>query len=309
MEYSAHRQQRGFVLVTALIMLSLLTLISVGMYFSSLSTSQVSAVAKKSTEAYYFSETAINYISWAIANHAEIDNHDPQIPGGNKGDDQELGSYLWNPGPTIKNSDSGKGKEGQVLYFDNSPMGDRTICFEDSTVFSNCIDVTIPAANRVAPPMSQISITLPRYIKLDIDSNGIVNPSIPPLPHQNPPVVGQDIPLNGAIVWITAGDPTNTDRDIEIFPLDPKTPQVYGGVFYSPLACDGTGTMADNPPSCPCDYTKINQTTDAACDSHAKGNAYLAQNMGAWVTNYNIVAYAIAYVNGKPSHMLRAIIK
>jgi len=305
---AVNKKECGFVLVTALIMLSLLTLLSVTMYFGSRTGIKISAASQSSTEAYYYAETAISYISWAIANDAEIDNFDPLLPGGNNnGDYQELGAYLWNPGPTVKNSNSGKGITGQVQYFDNSPMGSRTICFEVASVFSNCIDIALPAKDRVAPFMNKISAQLPRYIKLDIDSNGFITPSIPSVPHPATPVPGQDIPINGAIVWITAADTANQDRDIEIFPLDPKIPQVYSaGTFYSPVACDGTGTMADSPPSCPCKGPI--PPAAAACDAHANGDAYITANMGKWVTGYSIVAYAVAYVNGKPSHLLRAII-
>ena len=359
--------ESGFVLVTALTMLGLLTLMSLGMFYSSRSATQTSATAQSSTEAYYYAETAVNYISWAMANDAEFDSFNypagsyqhgafaepPTLNANIDGDYREWGAFLWHPGPLLRNSDSGDGITGQVKYFDNSPMDGRALCFEDANIFPNCIDVSLSTgdAKRKAaePALFQISVRLPRYIKLEIAADGSITPSIPQLPHRGPastpvagPVIGEDIPDNGAIVWLTAADPNNPNRDIEIFPLDPTnilnppSPPLYGGAFPSPASCAG-GTMAD----CPCDYSganggvAINLGTDVACDAHANasaqdglngalnlaaanypvlGGAYDsagtgASNMGRWVTSYSIVAYAIGYVNGRPSHLIRAVIR
>jgi hypothetical protein len=142
--------------------------------------------------------------------------------------------------------------------------------------------------------MYNISVSLPRYIKLEIASNGVITPSIPALPHQDPPVAGTDIPTNGAVVWITAGDINDVNRDIEIFPLDPASE--HGGVVAPSVCSDGT------LPDCPCDKDNDedddNYSTAQACDA----------NTGKWVSGYSIVAYAIGYADGKPTHMIRATI-
>ncbi|GAV21252.1 hypothetical protein MMIC_P2234 [Mariprofundus micogutta] len=308
--------ESGFVLVTALIMLSLLTLMSLGMYFTSSTATKTSGSAQSSTEAYYYAETAINYMTWALANDAEFDNFtysgtyiaspfgEPNYPTtpnpSTIGDREELGSYMWDPGPTVI-SDSGAGILGQIMYFDNSPMGSRSVCFEDATIFSNCIDVSVDPATRAAPTMYNISVNLPRYIKLDIAASGAITPTIPQLPHQNPPVVGQDVPQNGAVVWITAGDSNNVDRDIELFPLDPAN--ASGGTA-------ATACAAGQMPSCPCDFSTIGTVTNpVACEAHATGDATAAAGRGAWVDGpFPIVIYAIGYVNGKATHLLRAVV-
>ncbi|ATX82592.1 hypothetical protein Ga0123462_1745 [Mariprofundus ferrinatatus] len=323
-------REEGFVLVTAVIMLGLLTLLSLAMFFTSRTATQTSASAQTSTEAYYYAETAVNYIAWALANDAEFDAYtnypgaydhagfgEPPLPAGftagyfsTVGDYLEWGAYRYHPGP-LSISDSGSGITGQVLYFDNSPMKDRAVCFQDDAIFSNCIDVGTDPATRVAPTMYHISVSLPRYIKMDIAADGTITPSIPQLPHQNPPVVGQDIPENGAVVWITAGDQNNSERDIEIYPLDPAG--IYSGDgIVAPSTCAG-GQM---PSNCPCDVATITPTT-AGCSAHEKADpavpdtlgAYGAAGMGDWVSGYRIVAYAIGYVNGKASHMIRAVIR
>ncbi|RLL51015.1 hypothetical protein D8Y20_10435 [Mariprofundus sp. EBB-1] len=310
--------ESGFVLVTSLIMLSLLTLMSVGMYFASKSGIQTSASAQTSTEAYYYAESAINYMAWAIANDAEFDNHtyagtyvaapfgEPLVPTNASaiGDYLELRNYTWDPGPTgvagssAVDTDATVYTAGQVMYFDNSPMGSRYLCMESYLNFPNCLDVTLSEgdANRVQPSMYRISAKLPRYIKLDIATDGVITASIPPLPHAAVPVVGNDIPLNGAIVWITAVDAVNPAIDVEIYPLDPGN--FYGGTAAT--ACVG-GTL----PDCPCTAPAPSDANYAtymgawACDANSR----------TWITNYGIVAYAIGYVNGRASHLIRSIIQ
>lgn len=311
-----HSNERGFVLVTALIMLSLLTLMSLAMFYASRSATQTSATAQNTTEAYYYAETAIHYVSWALANDAEFDSFsysgayqagsfvEPKVPltAPSVGDFTELRTYLWDPGPTVISKTDPLGSSGQLMYFDNSPLNQRTICFQDAAKFPNCIDVKVAPTSRVKPVMEKISVKLPRYIKLEISSTGVVSPSLPSLPHQNPPVVGEDIPLNGAIIWLTAtaavptGSPPSyipdSDKDIEIFPLDPAN--AYGGI--SPSTCDGS--------TCPCtalvpadpNYTDYSHAQ--ACDAKT----------GQWLSTYGVAAYAIGYVNGKPSKLLRAVI-
>jgi len=319
-------EQRGFILVTALIMLSLLTLLSLGMYMSSRSATQTSASAQKTTEAYYYAETAINYISWALANDAEFDNFtysgtyqaapfgEPNVPStaATVGDFTELKTYLWAPGPigqagsSAVDTNPSDYTSGQLMYFDNSPLGQRYVCMQNASNFSNCIDVTVDPAIRVAPTMENISAKLPRYIKLEISSTGVVTPSIPSLPHRNPPVASEDVPVNGAIVWLTAVDATDPDKDIDIFPLDPSG--LNGGL--SPSACDG-GTVT----TCPCTAPVLlpNGTPDPADPNYAsyitaQACQILPNNTGQWLSNYGVAAYAIGYVNGKPSKLLRAVI-
>jgi len=311
MRKSCLDDERGFVLVTSLILLSLLTLFSVAMYFTGRSAVQTSGTAQQSTEAYYYAETAIQYVAWALKNDAEFDSFEygtgtalfPEAPYTNPGwgDRKELRGYMWHPGPTgvagasAVDTLSTTYTAGQVLYFDNSPLGDRYICLEDAATFSNCIDVTLAPSARFEPVMYNISTKLPRYLKLEISAAGVVTPSIPALPHADPPVVGVDIPVNGAVAWITAAGSfdnpagSSVNHDLEIFPLD--VAGVYGGT--APSACAG-GTL----PSCPCDAADADYSTAQACDA----------NTGSWLTSFGITVYAIGYVNGKPTHMVRAVI-
>jgi len=233
---------------------------------------------------------------------------EPNVPtsASTVGDFQEWGAITMDPGPTVISDTDPLGSSGQLKYFDNTPLSSRSVCFYPEPdpgagvplTYPNCIDVKLDTADSrrtgAQPSMFNISTTLPRYIKLEIATDGSITPSIPKLPHRDPnstpvsgPVVGEDIPDNGAIVWLTAVDATDPDKDIQIFPLDPSG--LNGGI--SPAGCDGGVSTA-----CPC--TAPVPLTARACDA----------NTGFWLSSYGVAAYAIGYVNGKASQLLRAVI-
>ena len=290
--------ERGFVLATSLILLSLLTLFSVAMYFAGRSAIQTSASAQSSTMAFYYAETASNYIMWAMENGAEFDGFDfrgapvndsnavnpsifpsmtlpSYIDYPTAGDWDEVRGYLWNPGPTEISDSTVNGVAGQLMYFDNSPMGARAVSWPAAGV---------PGSE---PQFYHISTSLPRYIRLDISEDGAITPSIPALPHSDPPEVGVDIPNNGAVVWLTAGDKT---RDIEIFPLNAvPAPNTIAA------DCVGSTTAGD----CPCDSGHSTFASSQACD---------ANSTGEWLDNYGVVVYAIGYANGQARVMLRVVL-
>jgi len=297
------QSEQGFVLATALVMLSLMTLLAVAMYYNSKSAIQISSTAQHSTEGHYYAETAVNYMIWAFNNDAEFDSYDygsGSLIGNSQpsnisnassvGDKEELSQWVWDPGPTVM-SDASADLTGQVMYFDNTPMGSRAICtgYFDSAVstdghyFSNCVNLhpSVLPRDRVAPSLYQISARLPRYIMLEIDSAGVVTPSIPALPHPTPPVRGTDIPTNGAIAWLTTG---NLKMDFEV---DASRNQCGGTIPADAKGCDM------NPPA-------------------GNSNGWL-HSVAPFTTNkedqYGVVVYAIGYVNGRPSSIIRAQIQ
>jgi len=241
----------GFVLVTVLILLALLTLLSVAQLYRAMTNQQESGVSVMSMQASYYAETAMSYAEWAWANDADFDAYAnvASMPADDltRGDREEWLTNTLQPGPTTKT-----GVDGKVMYWDNTSMTSRAVCWP----ISNC-------NNGNKPTMYRISANLSRYIKLDIDqTTGAISPSIPTMPHSNPPVIGTDIPKHGAIVWLTAGNET-TDF-----------------------------TVADN-----------------ACTNTATEQGCFKPSAGGSDTLYNVIAYAIGYVNGKPLHLLRAVIQ
>jgi len=273
--------ERGFVLPTALVILSLLSLMAIAMYFTGRASVQVSSGAQHSTEGHYFAETAVNYMIWAMRNDAEFDSFDygagalftePASPANaaSVGDWTELMENLSDPGPTAISDSSAAGSSGQLMYFDNTTLSSRTLVWPLPT----------SGGNTVYPTMYNISASLPRYIRLDIDSAGNVTPAIPALPHAATPVIGTDVPDNGAIAWLTAG---NSAEDFELdttlaacIAADPTPPT-------GSVACASTGEWLSPTGTIP--------------GTVADG------------TLHGIVVYAIGYVGGRPSSIIRAQIK
>ena len=286
--------ERGFVLATALIMLSLLSLMAIAMFFTGRASIHVSSGAQHSTEGHYFAETAVNYMIWAMRNDAEFDSFDygpgalftePAIgsPAATAnavpvGDWTELMDNLSDPGPTAISDSTAAGTSGQIMYYDNTPLNNRTLVWPLPT----------SGGNTVYPTLYNIHTSLPRYIQLDIDANGNVTPSIPALinpsedvsPYHN----AADIPNNGAIAWLTTGN------SAEDFQLD-TTPTL--------AAC----TASASPPPVP--------SGAVACASTGEWLSTTGATPGTTAdgTLHGIVVYAIGYVDGRPSSIIRAQIK
>ncbi len=288
-------EKKGFVLITALVLLMLLSILAAGVMFSGLVSVQTSETARNSTMAFYYAETGIHYMAWALNNDAEFDSYapivqrtsgvfaEPALPTSpapsTVGDRTELFANLLDPGPTAISDTSGGGTTGQVMYFDNTPLAGRTLKWPLPTD---------AGGNQILPVFTNISFFLPRYIKLEIDTNGNITPQIPALPHANPPVTGTDVPNNGAIVWITAGD---TTEDAEIYtPLDPNNVNA---------SCEGDA-------NCPC---RTGAPSPPAQPYQPGQSCYItASGVASWVYTYSLVAYSIGYVNGKAFRMVRAVI-
>ena len=264
--------EEGFVLATSLLLLMLLTMLAAGVFYSANVSQQTSAMARDNTEAFYYAETGINYIAWALKNDAEFDSYAPvvkrstgvfteaslppgAVPALTVGDRYELFANLSDPGPTAISDTSNAGTTGQVMYFDNTPLASRAVCWGGGP---GC------QSSAGTPVFDGINKKLPRYIKLNIDTSGNITPTIPALPHGAK--IGTDIPKDGAIVWITAGDA----KEDAVIPFSTKCnpAPVNGQLCYQ-------GASAASP-------TVVN--------------------------SYNIVAYAIGYVNGRALRILRAVV-
>ncbi|MDQ6979246.1 MAG: hypothetical protein Q9M09_03595, partial [Mariprofundaceae bacterium] len=264
-------------------------------------------------QGYYYAETAANYMQWILKSDAELDSY-ASYPGGylrqrsgltapyapfgepcdkglttmkNIGDFSELAANLSNPGP-ITISDTGSGASGAVMYFDNSPLANPPPAGRA---------IKWPDAKAHPPSFENISARLPRYIKIDIDAYGNIAPTIPQLPHVNPPVVGEDIPQIGALAWLTAGVADDYGEfDVEIVPMDAYT--YNAGCTAAPNPNPMTtvaGLVCGSAPF---------KATDLACDTYT--NAAGVTALG-WVgpARYRFVIYALGYVNGKPVRLVR----
>ncbi len=378
--------QRGFVLPTSLVMMLLMTVLSIAVYYGVSVSQSTSASAKSSTAAFYYAETGANYLAWALKNDAEFDSYtypdfvdtvavggtnrytfnepdarpipalisafaafdpllanpqailaDPYAAGdytewkANRGNPSAADSVTATVGATI-----GTDYYGQLMYFDNSALAARSVCHGPACV-----------GNLV---LENIHVNAPRYIRLDIDSDGQITPALPPYNAVNPhhgSVVGVDIPQNGAIVWLTAGD-SATDR--QLLPIDKyfaPFQDAYGNAIVTnnndPITAGdvASGTRdsaagaifgAGGIPvplqdalgnafasiTTPGGYY---QTVNAQCrvfdqDLYAQpmgvhpASLIACDQNGGWLQSaqYGLVVYAIGYVDGKPRKLLRIVL-
>ncbi len=315
-----HRQkEQGFVLATSLVMLMLMTMLVTVIYMSIDSSRKSTAAAESSTEAFYYAETAANYMSWALYNNAEFDSYvypsqvkttgeftfgEPDVRTGDLPNPQSSGDFdEWkanrgNPsgndrvvkpdGTVVKNA-ALLDAFGQLMYYDNSALAGRMVWLQNRTMFSQ--------GGNGFPTMYEIHTKLPRYIMLSIDPNdGSIVPSLPPVnavaPWHND-VEGVDYPTNGAVVWLTGGNRTD---DYQLAPTDNFFAPVFtidavGVVTYDPSGAYG-GAFPCNPNAA--------LSTSIACSS-----------TGTWLTDadYGLVIYAIGYVGGKPQKLVRVVYK
>jgi len=316
------KNESGFVLATTLVMLLLMTMLTAAVYVGVNTSQQSSDAAESSTEAFYYAETAANYMGWAILNDAEFDGYDPDVRGtaadpytyiidpvatgdysewranrGNPSSDQSVATSL---GVDVANG-SGVTALGQVMYYDNAPLNDRAIALKANVLWTNGAEGS--------PELFGIHTRLPRYIRLDVDAAGNITSSIPAFsaiaPHHGD-VEGVDYPTNGALVWVTGGNRTD---DFEIDPIDDYYEPLFdviAGIFDPYGAYTGTvgGDPVGGPYGGPLTCTTLPTQSSIAC---SKG--LLGAGSGTWLTDadYSLVIYAIGYVRGKAQKLVRVI--
>ncbi|MDQ6952501.1 MAG: pilus assembly PilX N-terminal domain-containing protein [Mariprofundaceae bacterium] len=336
--------EKGFVLATSLVMLLLLTTLSIATYYGTVVSQQTSATAARSTQAYYYAETGLNYMAWAIQNDAELDAYDPMnrsdpygvvtLNAASAGDRREWAANKGNPSQLDAVSTNltdiygialpPLNLNGQLKYFDNRDLYSRPVGLSGGQTL---------AFNVVASPVfNDIYTRLSGYIRLDIDVYGNVVSSLSPyangannhaLPTHvcNGRTVG-DVPCNGAIVWLTAGDPYS---DFKLSPVDTyAAPLVdkYGSQLASstlhtmisaawktPAIPDVWGRMVNQ--NLPSYYSLLNcdvytyTSADIACDKASR--QWLTGSAG--LGGVHLAVYAIGYVNGESRKMIRMLIQ
>ncbi|MES0371427.1 MAG: pilus assembly PilX N-terminal domain-containing protein [Mariprofundaceae bacterium] len=175
-------KEQGFVLITSLVILLILTIMSVGLYFRSTTNQQVSTSGQNTTRAYYFAETALNYVSWSL--HS-AQNNDADLDGDGNGDRSNLQADTTDP-------------TTQVSYFDNRAITARRIAYNPANTVNPPV-VYDPSTN-ATPDFDNIAGNLPAgYLVLAIADNGAITLT-----------VTSTVPANhyGAVVWLTAADQT-----------------------------------------------------------------------------------------------------
>ena len=194
--------ERGFVLVASMVIMGLLLVLSIGLWYRSAANQRASASGQSATRAYYYAETAINYVTLALQNDAELDGelpaNDPTGDAKNYGDwtaiTPLINSFL--PGPTTWG-----GTDGQIAYFDNRPTSSRNGFVFDST---NPSALNPEFANLIS------SKQMPQHLVLNIDSGGRITLGTPAYTTSAPSST-----FNGALVWLTGVDANNNDVQLD----------------------------------------------------------------------------------------------
>lgn len=198
---SAYQSERGFVLIASMVIMGLLLVLSIGLWYRSVINQQASASGQSATRAYYYAESAINYLGLAMDDDAELDGelpaNDPIGDANLYGDwtaVSQLNTFL--PGPTTLG-----GTDGQLAYFDNRPIANR-----NGFAFVNAN----PSA--LNPDFSTLisSGQMPQHLVLNIDTNGNITLASPSYTTANPSAT-----FNGALLWLTAVDSGNNDVQLD----------------------------------------------------------------------------------------------
>lgn len=163
------RDERGFVLVTSLVLLMILSVMLIGLFYRGKVNQDTSVSSAKATKAYYLAEAGLNYIAWAL--HA-----DPS--------DQTLDN-------TVDLDGDGVADTLELLNEPDQAM-DHTLGYFD---ISNTIDYDPSSPTGV----DVSTLTAPPHVALDITTNAQNVPSVVPKAWNN----GKSFPSgDGAIVWV-----------------------------------------------------------------------------------------------------------
>jgi len=178
-----NRDERGFVLVTSLVILMILTVMLIGLYYRGKVNQDTGLAEGRATQAFYLAEAGLNYVTWALymdPNNTGSDN-DKSLDGDSVADNLELESVP----DQVKNHTLG--------YFD----------------IHNTINY-----NPASPPtLSLSSLALPPHVALNITVTNHV-PSVSPVPWVN----GTELPGgDGAVVWLVPAtlDETNAKNEAD----------------------------------------------------------------------------------------------
>ena len=89
-----NRDERGFVLVTSLVVLMILTVMLIGLYYRGKANQDTGLAEAHATQAFYLAEAGLNYVTWALymdPNNTGSDN-DKSLDGDSVADNIELES-------------------------------------------------------------------------------------------------------------------------------------------------------------------------------------------------------------------------
>jgi len=174
--------ETGFVLVTTLVILVILTLMMTGLFYRARANQETSVSDRDFTQGFYLAEAGLNYVTWALYSDPDHSwqNNDVSLDGDSTPDNREI---LNNPDQVANHT---------LGYFD----------------INNTMNFNPASPHGVALS----SLSLPPHVALDITVNANNTPSVVAEPWNN----GASKPSgNGVVVWVVpavldpSGDPMN----------------------------------------------------------------------------------------------------
>lgn len=171
------QDERGFVLVTTLVLLMIMTIMGIALFYKNQVNQDSSLTSAQSTQGYYLAEAGINYIAWVLYDNPSNPSIVNQISlvGNNPSTDPDATNLLNHPDQVANNT---------LGYFDIN----NTIGYNPQTQATN-FPINMATVTTWAPP----------HVALDITTNVQNVPDISYEAWNN----GNSFPPgNGAIVWI-----------------------------------------------------------------------------------------------------------
>jgi hypothetical protein len=177
--------ERGFVLVTTMVILMILTIMLVGLYLRGKVNQDTSISERDSTQAFYLAEAGLNYLAWALY-------MDPDNPGNDNDKDLDGDGTADN-----------YALEQNANQASNPPYS-HTLAYLD-------INNTIAYDPKNPTTENLSTLAIPAHVALNITVNGSTNAvSVSPVAYGS----GTALPTkNGAVVWLVPAvlDLTGTD--------------------------------------------------------------------------------------------------
>lgn len=217
---STRPKERGFILIATMVMLMLLTIMAIGLFYRGRINQQSSYADRDATQGFYYAETGLNYLMWALNPTALNDvNFDTTGTG--------CGATTTDYAQLLYAATNGIDPSTCVKYFDNRTLADRTTYTKGGVLYPWPKNLTF-----LSPPLE--AAFPPNFLKMRISSTQVV--TITPVISARGGVLPSD--GNGAALWVTAQA------------LDPYTTKCsdINGTTAANTDCDGQITTAAGTP-------------------------------------------------------------
>jgi len=214
----------GFVLITTLVLIVVLTILGIGLYYRSVVNQQVSALSLQTTKAEYYAESAINYVTWAL--YRDPDARDPYSAWDHDLDlDSHTSGTIAEDRAALQASP--ESPDVQLLYFDNRPVNLRDVVFDPYTYPTKGYkDFTLATIGLPAEPYGGYLL-----FEADTSTGMLQDPYAFRLPSTQP--LTNTEPQNGAVLWLTAADAISNNAIFDGADIEARNLDEYDLIAYA----------------------------------------------------------------------------